>query len=165
MKPLTRFKGVNFRQEFERLKRLPVFKGEDLTRCDFTLIQYDKPVRRQGLCTIRADGSTSIRVNVFDGLPLADALETLLHELTHAAVKSEGTIRVKFGRDRSIMHGKLFKLTLVTAAIQAGYVHDGFDRSLPAKIKVSTLDMRIISALAIRIERKLTPICPFFVQV
>jgi hypothetical protein len=102
--------GVDLRDEFKRLLKLRAFGGSKgrLVRNPPTFDvrrRSQVPTSRLG---IMMHGSHRIILQKYPGLTLADACETLVHELTHAFLPSH------------VDHGPLFKTTM-TAAFKEAY--------------------------------------------
>lgn len=102
--------GIDLRTELERLRRLPVFAGGPLVAAAPEL-KVRHTGRRPQRLGFAVPSEFRLQVTCYPGIEPGDALETLLHELTHLHV----------GRQRGAhaWHGRVFKHTLRVAMAEA----------------------------------------------
>lgn len=105
-----RVAGIDLHSEMERLRGLPIFAGGPLAARE-PLLKIRRASRQPNRLGFAVPSEWRLQVTDYPGIRAGDALETLLHELTHLHV----------GRQPGghAWHGRLFKLTLAAAMVEA----------------------------------------------
>jgi hypothetical protein len=108
--------GVPLDVEMERLRRLPVFAGGPLTRFNPRLA-VRRARRRPNRLGFAVPSQMRLSLTAYPGIEAADALETLLHEMTH--------LHVGRAPETQAWHGRTFKRALARAMLE------GYDIDIP----------------------------------
>ncbi len=102
--------GVPLDRELERLRALPAFAAGPLAaRCPELKVRRAR--RRPNRLGFAVPAQFRLSVTAYPGIRPGDALETLLHELTH--------LHVGRAAEPHAWHGRTFKTTLATAMSEA----------------------------------------------
>jgi hypothetical protein len=102
--------GVNLREEMGRLRALPAFADGPLPEREPEL-KVRRARRRPNRLGFAVPSQFRLSVTAYPGIRAGDALETLLHELTH--------LHVGRAAEAHGWHGATFKRTLAGAMDQA----------------------------------------------
>jgi hypothetical protein len=102
--------GVNLREEMGRLRALPAFADGPLPEREPEL-KVRRARRRPNRLGFAVPSQFRLSVTAYPGIRAGDALETLLHELTH--------LHVGRAAEAHGWHGATFKRTLARAMDQA----------------------------------------------
>lgn len=108
--------GVSLDREMERLRRLPVFGGGPLAgrRPDLRIRRARRKPNRLGFAV---PSEFRLSVTAYPGIRAGDALETLVHELTH--------LHVGRAKEAQAWHGATFKQALGAA------MHEAYGLTIP----------------------------------